>query len=42
MKDLYNKIIETNDKITNSGYKLKQIWECDWDTMTKLAYKYNI
>ena len=39
MKDLYNKTLETNENIINSGYKLKQMWECDWDTMIKLAYK---
>ena len=42
MKDLYNKTLETNGKIINSGYKLKQMWECDCDTMIKLAYKYNV
>ena len=39
MKDLYSKTLETNENIINSGYKLKQIWECDWDTMIKLACK---
>ena len=41
MIDLFNETIETSDKIKNAGYKLKEMWECDYNKMCELVNKYN-
>ena len=33
MIDLYNKTLETSEYIKASGYKLKEMWECDYNKM---------
>ena len=41
MVNLYNETIETSNKIKNAGYKLKEMWECDYKKMCELVNKYN-
>ena len=39
MIDVYNETIETSNKIKNAGYKLKEMWECDYNKMCELVNK---
>ena len=35
MGDLYRESIRWIKRVTNNGYKLSVVWECDWDRMVK-------